>query len=495
MSPIEQALRKIDLQREKESSARNIRSTLPQPSPIGMMLVSQPTPAGYRWRWVAISLTVLIAALVAGAGSMVSGYWGRGATTTGQGAQGATLPTTTAAPTPMAQAVTPATLPVFEPDASQGASGSAGGDQTPQAAWQVQASMAWDSGAWDHASRLWVEGLRRNAPSTLALQIAELQTLEQAQRLHQIWSPYWPLAMLAQASPTGPGWLVLALPQAADVDAAQQQLSRTLGRPVPWANVVQWLAKADMGQAQTASAADTPWTRAPETAVTATAPAPPASGARKPDKPLPAVASSTPAPAAAPSQMVTTAASVPPQKPKEQPLVSRSGGAAPDDQVRAVQATQAIDVDFSMVEQLLAKADYTKAVLAAERLEGYIGSNWRTRYLTGVALSGLGRWKDAVEALSSARQKNPGHARVALYLAVALQETGDHGSAIETLLKAVVIHPVMPELWLNQGHSLQAQGRTGEAAQAYRRFLELSTTRMDLSAQRSWVTHRLQKAS
>jgi predicted Zn-dependent protease len=152
-------------------------------------------------------------------------------------------------------------------------------------------------------------------------------------------------------------------------------------------------------------------------------------------------------------------------------------------------------VDFAAVEQLLAKDEFEKALTAAEQLESYMGSSWRTRYLTGVALSGLSRWNEAATALTSARQKNPGHARVALYLAVALQETGDHAGAIDILLKATVTHPEVPELWLNLAHSLQAQGRADEAAQAYRRFLDLSVNRSDLSQQRSWVNKRLQKTS
>ncbi|MFW2357547.1 tetratricopeptide repeat protein [Hydrogenophaga sp.] len=492
MSAIEQALRQIDQQRERQASDGKTSSALPQPSEMGLLTANEPAPTSGRWGWLAAVLAVLVAVVAAVAWSGLSG---RGASASASA--GAASIAQTAMSISLAQ---PVSLPAFQPDTSLPAPMPVMNVGAPRELWQVQASQAWESGAWDLASRLWEDGLRRTLPSTLALQIADLQTREQAQQLHQIWTPHWPVVMLAQPSAAGPRWMVLALPQAEDVDAAQRHLSNTLGHAIPWASVVQWVAKAEVGQTLTPSTSTPAYiptavsTKTADATVITAAPAAPVIKETRTEKPLPAATAATPAAAATPLTSTITAAA--PQAPVEPPQVSRSGGgAAPDDQTRAVLATKAIDVDFSSVEQMLAKADFEKALGATEQLEAYIGPNWRTRYLAGVALSGLGRWNDALAALANARQKNPGHARVVLYLAVAQQETGDHASAIDTLLKATAAHPEVPELWLNQGHSLQAQGRFSEASQAYRRFLDLSAARADLSQQRSWVSQRLQKES
>jgi tetratricopeptide (TPR) repeat protein len=489
MSAIEQALRQIDLQRERQRSTAGVLPSLP----IDMTTNEDRAPksSGRRW-WLLVMVLALLSVLLAvAAWFSFRPHDAKTAVNKASAAVADTLSLTAVVPAPEAPSAKPANVPAFQPDVASLPTPlptvfPAAGDLPPRAAWLVQADQTWDSGAWDHAARLWIDGLRRTAPSTLALQIADFQTLEQAQRLHQTWSREWPVVILAQASPAGPRWMVLALPHATEVEAVQQQLSQTLGHSVAWASVVQWVTLTALGSPMTASLPAT----APTVAIAPTAPTP-APKEPKPEK-TQAVAS-TPVPHSA--SPVRAAAPQQPQTAVERPQVSRSSGAAPNDQARAVMATKAIDVDFAAVEQLLAKDEFEKALTAAEQLESYMGSSWRTRYLTGVALSGLSRWNEAATALTSARQKNPGHARVALYLAVALQETGDHAGAIDILLKATVTHPEVPELWLNLAHSLQAQGRADEAAQAYRRFLDLSVNRSDLSQQRSWVNKRLQKTS
>jgi Flp pilus assembly protein TadD len=156
-------------------------------------------------------------------------------------------------------------------------------------------------------------------------------------------------------------------------------------------------------------------------------------------------------------------------------------------------AAKAIDVDFQTIEKSLGRGDHQGALEAVTKLEKYIGENWRTQYLSGVALMGLGRWDAAIAALGKAQMLNPRHAMAALYLSVALQERGEHGRAIQVLDKAQQLQPLSPELWLNQAHSYQALGQKAEARKAYTRFLDLSANRPDLVPQRTWVQNRLQK--
>ena len=156
-------------------------------------------------------------------------------------------------------------------------------------------------------------------------------------------------------------------------------------------------------------------------------------------------------------------------------------------------AAKAIDVDFQAIEKSLGRGDHQGALEAVGKLEKYIGENWRTQYLSGVALMGLGRWDAAITALGKAQTLNPRHAMAALYLSVALQERGEHGRAVQVLDKAQQVQPLSPELWLNQAHSYQALGQKAEARKAYTRFLDLSANRPDLAPQRTWVQNRLQK--
>ena len=132
-------------------------------------------------------------------------------------------------------------------------------------------------------------------------------------------------------------------------------------------------------------------------------------------------------------------------------------------------------------------ADLAAALDGVSKLEKVVGENWRTRYLMGVALSGLGRWPEAATALTEARRKNPGHVRLALYLSVVQQELGEHTGSIATLLLIQEKHPEVPEVWLNQGISYQALGRSEDARTAYQRFLDLSSGRAEMQAQREWV--------
>lgn len=195
--------------------------------------------------------------------------------------------------------------------------------------------------------------------------------------------------------------------------------------------------------------------------------------------PLPAPAASgrpvAPAPASAPATAPTATTT---QAPASSPSA----------------ASRAIDTDYQAIEKLLARGDYANAREAVGRLEQYAGQTWRTRYLAGVALSGLTRWEEASAALSAAQARNPGHPLVAVYHSVALQEKGDHAQALRALALALDKHPGVPELWLNQGISLQALGQSADASQAYQRFIELSANRADLQAQRTWAQGRIQKS-
>lgn len=474
MSALEQALRHIDEQR------LNNRKTPSTPSkPTMMALPSEPLLAHTVLRWLP-----RVALLLAAAGS---GYWAYrtgGFPSIGNLPSGTTVATTavpatqpapppvsppvvTASPAPSAMAVPGNTAPaLFNPPA------------LPRPEGFDRAVQAWTSGQHATAAQLWMDALRRLPPSTMALLLAEPETPEQVNN-----------AVLSQAAvlpwlviPGAGRWTVLVLTPAAELDRTHAWLARE-GRPaLPWGTVAHWVARSE-----TSAAAPPP--PGPPAARPVAAPAAPVPPAVRP------VAS---APGKVPAGPASAPVTPPPAPKGEAPQLSRSAASEPQATTDngAPSAARSIESEFAAVEQDLAAARYDAALRRVGQLESTIGPNWRTRYLSGVALSGLQRWQEAVPMLTLARQGNAGHARLALYLSVAQQEIGQHAAAIETLDHALGSHADMPELWLNKAHSLQALNRGEETAFHYRRFLELSINRQDLSAQRAWV-HKLldQKAS
>ena len=383
------------------------------------------------------------------------------------------------------------------------------------------------------------------------LLLADQQTLVQANKLYARWSSDVPVVVLARQTGTQKRWVVLAVPAAADVERARQRLSAGQSLAVTvntWAQWQQALGGVDLPRSGTAVAAPLP-SALPVAApgpTTATQPVPvqsvaprmpqPALAAAPVSSPAPllsAVPLAAPAPVAAPSPaprgamasinlnpaglasaanmkasvVVTSPAGAASTAPaprarqasdeaetnSEAPQLSRTESERLPALGPVSTAAKAIDVDFQAIEKSLGRGDHQGALEAVTKLEKYIGENWRTQYLSGVALMGLGRWDAAITALGKAQTLNPRHAMAALYLSVALQERGDHARAIQVLDKAQQLQPLSPELWLNQAHSYQALGQKAEARKAYIRFLDLSANRPDLAPQRTWVQNRLQK--
>lgn len=480
MSVMEQALREIDARRASDSP-----SGAPQDTTAALLNLPLQTPAPSRlraWPWL-----IAVALVVGGVGGWVMsdrlGQWS-------PEVAGSTRDISEAMPVPTG--------------------GLTGED------WLVQAGHVWTAGLHDEAARLWVQGLRALAPSRLALLVGDHQELSAARELHRRWAGQWPLVVLPRPGMAEPRWLVLALPPAGTIDRARQELAQATGQPAMWATVAEWIsplavlpAPADAAQADASVVKPTePAPKAPPVITPAPAVVPPVASAQAPaPAPAPAAppaASPAPAPrgaARAPAATAPTPPAAPantaPATPRtaarpaeDAPVVVRQSGAEPTDAQRSAAAAQSIDNAFLAVERQLSGGDHAGALEAAQRLEQNVGQTWRTLYLRGVALSGLARWPEAVTALAQAHQRNPAHLRVGIYLAVAMQENGDHGPALEVLNRLTERHPDAPEPWLNKGHSWQAQGRRAEAAQAYQRFLALSTQRPDLQAQRSWVQNR-----
>ena len=471
MSAIEKALRHIG---EQRGEPRDF---------VGLSEPLKDAPHAERERggpgWLALVLAIVCTALVTGIWASHWRPFAQEARPTQPEAQATTRPSTagsvTAPPPAVERFVADDTLTAFAAQL----------DATALPPWMAQANQAWTGGLKNEAAQLWLDGLRAQSPHTLALRLGQTQTLAQADALYTRWTTQWPMLVLREGGAEPGRWLVLALPAAAELEPALTELQGVYGADVQWGTVAHWLtARAQGHRGDALPGATQPNTAAAVSPPVVLAPA----GSTSPPMPRPVepAASAIPPPAESPRA---------PSAPAQPPELTRSAAVPMDDSRSAPPAARAIDVDFDRLEQLLTQGQHELALDSVQKLERAVGVNWRTRYLAGVALSSLGRWDEALTALSSAYLKNPGHARLPLYLSVAQQESGHHTAAIDMLTKALERQPNQAELWLNKGHSLQALGRTDESHLAYARFMDLSAQRPDLQAQRNWVQSRPNKVN
>jgi tetratricopeptide (TPR) repeat protein len=504
MSALDQALRQIDQQRQwrdKVPSQQGLMSEFYEP------FVPARTRTSY---WTSAALVVLSLALV-GTWLAMAGWWSVPLKTLSDWrssgkpsvADAVALPST-----PVSSAPAPA-LPILVTPTTEAAALTVRpiesvkpglvdpGNKFIYPAWHKGGDRLWGWGLWEDASRSWLTGLKTQEPQTQMLLIADQLTQLQVTRRYATWSPLLPVVALPKSGVTKKRWVLLAVPAAHDMARAQDLFRMAQGQEAtvePWTH---WQKVLRLNEGSDGAVAQAAQNMAPAPAVLA-APSPVTSPASRPAVPNAAALASPPASARAidPSQTkaqgeslvssLTPSAQEPAQLSRTEAERLPTSGPVPP-------AAKAIDVDYQLIEKSLARGDHQAALEAAIKLEKYIGENWRTQYLAGVALMGLSRWEPAITALSKALELNPRHATAALYLSVALQERGEHARAIQVLGKALQLQPLSPELWLNQGHSHQALGQKVEAHKAYNRFLELSLNRQDLAVQRVWVQNRLQK--
>lgn len=497
MSALEKALQQIGQERHARAGDAPPPAWMP-----GIMFADEPLARrGRRWlpAWVLVS-SLLIA-------SVSLWHWGLLPMSLNDFLSNSTsnhVPvqmrvTPIEAPPPLvvfAPAVLTATEPAVLPDApTQSAQNLVSVKKSEVPAWHKAADQMWRMNLWKESSRMWLTGLKTENPDRTMLMIADHLGLSQARRQYTAWASHFPVIALPRKGGANNRWVVLAVPLAEDLERTRQLLSLAQGKQIAIDRLAQWQdAFESMALISVDTAPPTGAENAPAVAI-------------QPKASLPALpaAKSSPAVTAAPAASVASSASnlrttdaetksQPAGKSDvEPPQLSRTDATRLSGTGPVSSAAKAIDVDFQMVEKHLARAEHQAALDAVTKLEKYIGENWRTRYLSGVALMGLTRWEQAIAALSQAQDLNPNHVMVAVYHSVALQERGEHAKAIEVLGRALEAQPLSPELWLNKGHSHQALGHKAEARKSYNRFLELSVNRQDLSVQRVWVQNRLLK--
>lgn len=355
--------------------------------------------------------------------------------------------------------------------------------------WHKAAHQLWNWGRWEEASSSWLKGLSLEEPNTPLLLIADQLTQLQVTRQYAAWSPLLPVVALPKSGVIKKRWMLLAVPAASDMARAKQLLQIAQGQEARVERWTYWQKILRLSNGTESALAATEQNVVPEVSA---APSTVTSPALRNTVLSPFVASLARNSSVAKDQGQALEGGLA-QSNQEQTLLSptepeRLPGSGP-----VPLAVKADDVNYQKIEKFLVSGDYQSALDAAIKLEKYIGDNWRTHYLVGVAHMGLSRWDQAITALSQAHELNSRNATVGLYFSLALQERGEHVRAIQVLDKTQQLQPLSPELWLNLGHSHQALGHKVEARKAYKRFLELSVNRQDLAVQRAWVQNRLQK--
>lgn len=501
MSALDQALRQIEQQRQLRESAASSQGLVPE--------FFQPFEAApSRTSYGMLASVVLLSLALVGTWLVMAGWWSVPLISQTDGrwmgkAQG--LVVNPAGPGSSATSGSVPALPLWMTPTNEaaGATVSVTESGTPglalpskpfiYPAWHKSADGLWGRSQWEEASRVWLKGLNSQESPTQMLMIADQLSQLQVNRQYAAWSPLMPVVALPKFGVTKKRWMLLAVPAESDMSRAQQLLRLVQGQEAQGALWPHWQKALGLTGEDNASAA-TSAQNVPAAPSALSMTTPPVASS---DVPKAAMLSRLPAAVRARDPLASKAGDLPQgglaQTPPEEPQLSRTHAERLPASGPVPPTAKAIDVDYQMIEKSLARGEHQAALDAAIKLEKYIGENWRTQYLAGVALMGLNRWEAAIAALSKAQALNPRHATAALYLSVALQERGEHARAIQVLDKAQLQQPLSPELWLNQGHSHQALGHTLEARKAYNRFLELSVNRQDLAVQRVWVLNRLEK--
>jgi len=100
--------------------------------------------------------------------------------------------------------------------------------------------------------------------------------------------------------------------------------------------------------------------------------------------------------------------------------------------------------------------------------------HWAYRFNRARAYGELQQWSAAVAGYRDALQIFPDDYVTQFNLAKALQRSGDVRAALDGFERAITLAPGQADFHLSHGLALEADQRPGEAAAAYRRYLELA---------------------
>jgi len=143
----------------------------------------------------------------------------------------------------------------------------------------------------------------------------------------------------------------------------------------------------------------------------------------------------------------------------------------------------------------LSRGQYQQALSSLETLSPKPKHRADFWLIKGSIHLGLGQLELAEQAFASAQALAPGNPQIAVQRAIINQEKGDHAVALQILRDAATLHSNVPEIYLNQGYSLQALGNERDAGRSFRVFLRLTEGRSLYAGQRKVVNEWLTQIS
>ncbi len=330
----------------------------------------------------------------------------------------------------------------------------------------TMAAPAWLSNGWqqadasysDQALDTWQAGLSAEGPSRYVIYALAFKTLPMALAQARLLHATAPALVVRANNGTEPRFRVLLM---GETHAAAQAIKIHLLPQAPYL----WVAPAP---------------RLADKAVAASQ-APPATAVLTLLSPAGTPAASPPATASvAPGSADRAGPTLPPKTGMITPLA-------------AVRVDVQFSVDDSATKALdaLGRNDLAEAGKLAEVLISKQPNRWEGYFVKGSALLAGGHTREAEAPLERALELQPNSVRVLLQRAIAAQESGQPGRAVDLLRRAKSIAPDNPAVWLNLGYSAELSNANDEAVAAYQRYLQISTISSGADSQRAYVSERL----
>ncbi len=129
---------------------------------------------------------------------------------------------------------------------------------------------------------------------------------------------------------------------------------------------------------------------------------------------------------------------------------------------------------LARAQSFIKERQYARAVAVLEPLLVEPPHGWEPWFWLGTAQLGLGQWEKAQASLVEGLARDATVPYLWVQRALASQQQGRFGEAVDFLRQAELLAPMLPEVHLNLAYSLEMLGERRVAIEHYRTFLTLS---------------------
>lgn len=137
---------------------------------------------------------------------------------------------------------------------------------------------------------------------------------------------------------------------------------------------------------------------------------------------------------------------------------------------RAKSVSAVVRHRVKQARQFIERQQFERALTVLAPIDSSF-SSWTLWFWRGTALLGLGRLDEAESAFAEGLRLDDSVPSLWVHRALVSQQFGNHARALEYLRQAELLAPDLPEVLLNLGYSLEAEGFVPLATEYYRRFL------------------------